>query len=137
MKIKQAILKIFVGILILFAGRSLLGGFQFSQSDTYAFIFIALFVATEWLTTRIRIFFLLPNLLPFLILLHTVLIFVLFYVANNYIGGISIAPLNPSLLAAAGKDSFLQTLGEFGTIGVVAIAMGISYQLINWLNNEK
>ncbi|MCC7304279.1 hypothetical protein IT418_02605 [bacterium] len=137
MKIKQIFFKLCLGIVILFAAQNLLGGFEFSKSGTYTTLFLLLFVASEWLTTRIRIFFLLPNLLPFSILLHSALIFVLFYVANHFIAGITVTHLRVEILARFTKEHFLQNLGEFGTISVVSICMGVAYQMINWFNNEK
>ncbi len=137
MKIKQAFAKILIGLVVFFAIQNLIGGFELSKSISYVLVFLALFLATEWLTVRIRIFFLIPPLLPMLILIHTLLLFALFYLGDSVIAGVSVTKLHPGFILFLGKPKVLQTLGEFGTIGVVSLCMGIVYQVINWLSSEK
>jgi len=137
MKIKQVFAQILLSICVLLVTRFLVGGFVFSHSSTLVAMFLALFAATDWVTVRVRIFFLLPSLLPIPILIHSAIIGLLFYVANHYISGISIVALNPQFLAAFNKFLPLQNFGEFGTIVMVSLFCGIVYQTINWLYTEK
>lgn len=137
MKIKQAFAQIILSIVVFYAAKTIIGGFVFSNSATYVAIFVSLFAGTDWVATRIRIFFLLPSLLPVPILLHSVIIGGLLYVANNIIGGITITALNPKLISSIQGVLPRQEFGEFGTIVVVSLFCGTLYQLINWLYSEK
>jgi hypothetical protein len=137
MKIKQLLTQICILLLVLFTVKSLVGGFVFSKSSTYVALFLALYSFSGWFTTRIQIFFLLPRIVPFMVLLHSALLMVLFYIGNALIGGITITTLAPSFLHLFSKSVSQQMLGEFGTIGVVAFLIGIVYQLIIWLNSER
>jgi len=137
MKIKQAFAQLCLGLLVLFSVQAIVGGFVFSHSSTYIGIFIVLYLATSWLATRVRRFFLLPHLLPLDILIHSAFLVGLFYLSNRIISGITIVPLSSPAsqitLMALSQKSF----GEFGTILLVAFLCGTVYQVINWLYKEK
>ena len=137
MKIKQLLMQICLLLLVLITVKSLAGGFVFSQSTTYVIIFLALYSFSGWFASRIQIFFLLPRMAIFMIFLHTAVVALIFYIGNEVMGGITVTSMLPGFLQLFGKTFTQQMLGEFGTIGLVSFLIGLVYQVIIWLNNEK
>lgn len=137
MKIKQVLAQLSLGLLVLFGVQAYVGGFVFSHSSVYNATFIVLYLATAWLANRVRRFFLLPNMLPLEILVHSAFLLGLFYLSDRIIGGISLAPLSLPVSQIVTSVFSKQTLGEFGTILLVSFMCGTVYQVINWLYKEK
>jgi len=137
MKIKQVLAQICLGLLVLFSIQALVGGFVFSHSSTYTGIFIVLYLAISWLADRFRRFFLLPNILPLEILIHSAFVGGLFYLSNRIISGITIVPLTLQASQIIFKVISQKSFGEFGTILLVSFLCGTVYQVINWLYKEK
>jgi hypothetical protein len=137
MKIKQLIVQICIGLLILMTVKGLLGGFVFSKSVTYVLIFLVLYSFSGWAVNRIQIFFLMPKIIFLSMALHALVLTAIFFVGNSIIGGITITSLQPSVLHLFSKSLAQQMSGDFGTIGVVSLSIGIVYQGIIWLNSEK
>lgn len=137
MKIKQILVQIVISLLVLVTVQSLAGGFVYSRSTPYVAIFIALIALSGWMTTRIQVFLLLPKIIPFMVVLHSVVVFFIVYISNNVIGGVTVTSLNPNFVRLLGLAPFLKSIGEFGTISVVALLVGGMYQVIIWLNSEK
>lgn len=137
MKIKQLLMQICLLMLVLIAVKALVGGFVFSKSTTYVIIFLVVYSFSGWFASRIQIFFLLPRMAIFMILLHSAVLAIIFYVGNEIIGGITVTSILPGFLQLLGKSVTQQMLGEFGTIGLVSFLIGFVYQVIIWLNSEK
>ncbi|WKZ24143.1 MAG: hypothetical protein QY312_00860 [Candidatus Dojkabacteria bacterium] len=137
MNTKLFFLKIAIGLLILWSTLYLLGGFVLSRSFGYVTIFILLYLATDFLSQKVRIFFLLPKFLVIQILLHSLLLFGLFLLSDGVIAGVTITQLHPGVVLQLRDTPLMKVLAEFGTIGVVSLFMGTVTQVINWLQSEK
>lgn len=137
MKIKQIIAQLVIGLMVLIVIHYLAGGFVFSKSPTFLFIFLSLVAASGIIALRVQVFLLVPKIFPFLILFHSIVVGVLLYLADGFIGGITLTTIMPSFAKMLGIGELLKSMGNFGTISTVALLFGSVYQLIIWLVNEK
>ena len=137
MKIKQLLFHFFLGIVILFAVKEYIGGFELSKVFSFALVFILLYSVTSWLAIKVRVFFLLPRIIFLDILFQTLFIGVVMWICNSYIGGITLAPVKFSVISLLGLTVTRKSLGEFGTIGVVSFVIAVVYQGLIWLNSDK
>ena len=137
MKIKQLLFHFFLGIVILFAVKEYIGGFELSKVFSFALVFILLYSVTSWLAIKVRVFFLLPRIIFLDILFQTLFIGVVMWICNSYIGGITLAPVKFSVISLLGLTVTRKSLGEFGTIGVVSLVIAVVYQGLIWLNSDK
>lgn len=134
---KPVFFQIFLGIVTLFTILSIVGGVVISQTFSFAFIFWGLFVVVLLATRQVRKFFLLPDNYFADALIHAVLVFIVLWLCNSFLGGVTIHSLLFPSFTVSGVKVIGTTLGTFGTIGVVSVLFGLLYQGLIWLNDGK
>lgn len=137
MKIKQLLFQIALSLLVLYFVAHYTGSFVISNTLSFAGIFYLFYIAVALATQRIVAFFLLPRALPFAILVQSALLFVVIYVCTAFLGGITIHFLAFPSFGLFGIKVIGTSLGLFGTIAVDAILLGLVYQCLIWLNEQK
>lgn len=137
MKIKQLIFQIFLSLLVLYFVAQYTSSITISQTFSFAIIFYLLYVAVALATQRFVTFFLLPKGFPFAALIQSVLLFVVIYLCTSFLGGVAIHFMAFPSFGFLGVKVIGTSLGLFGTIAVDAVLIGIVYQLLIWLNEQK
>lgn len=137
MKIKQIAAQLVIGLLVLILVQHFAGGFVFSKSPTFLFIFLSMIAFSGIIAAKLQVFLLVPKIFPFLLFFHTLVIALIFYLADGFLGGVTLTSISPQFARSMGIGELLKSSGDFGTITTVALFFGSVYQFLIWLVNEK